>query len=56
MGSPSRPTQAQWVMLRDAAELCFYETTAQVAGSATLTFAQNIYGVALFEISSALPG
>ena len=57
MGSPSRPTQAQWVMLRDAAELCFYETTAQVtAGSATLTFAQNIYGVALFEISSVSPG
>jgi xylan 1,4-beta-xylosidase len=54
MGSPSKPTQAQWVMLRDAAELCFYETTAQpAAGASTLTFAQNVYGVDLFEISAA---
>ncbi len=57
LGSPARPTQAQWVMLRDAAELCFYETTAQVTGgSATLTYAQGVYGVDLFEISSAAPG
>jgi xylan 1,4-beta-xylosidase len=53
MGSPAKPTQAQWVTLRDAAELCYYETTAQpVAGSWTLTFPQNFYGVDLFEITA----
>jgi len=54
MGSPSRPTASQWVTLRDAAELCYYETSAQpAAGSWTLTFAQNVYGVDLFEIRAA---
>jgi xylan 1,4-beta-xylosidase len=54
IGSPSNPNQAQWVMLRDAAELCYYESTAQpAAGQWTLTFPQNIYGVDLIEISSA---
>jgi xylan 1,4-beta-xylosidase len=54
MGSPPVPTQAQWVTLRDAAELCYYETSAPVAGgSATLTFSQGVYGVALFEITRA---
>jgi xylan 1,4-beta-xylosidase len=57
MGSPSRPTQSQWVMLRDAAELCYYETTAPAAtGARTLTFSQNVYGVDLFEISAIPPG
>jgi xylan 1,4-beta-xylosidase len=57
MGQPARPTQAQWVMLRDAAELCYYETTAQpAAGSWTLTFPESVYGVDLFEISPASPG
>ena len=52
IGAPPRPNQSQWVTLRDAAELCYYETTAQAtAGSWTLTFPQNVYGVALFEIS-----
>ena len=54
MGSPSNPTQAQWVTLRDSAELCHYDTTAQPgAGTATFQFAQSIYGVDLFQISSA---
>ena len=53
MGSPANPTQPQWVMLRDAAELCYYQTTAQpVSGSATFQFAQSVYGVDLFEITS----
>src|SRR5580765_3815282 len=57
IGSPSNPNQAQWLQLRDAAELCFYETTAQpAAGAWTLTFAQNVYGVDLFEISAKPPG
>jgi hypothetical protein len=44
-------------MLRDAAELCYYETTATpTAGSWTLTFNQNVYGVTLFEISAVPPG
>jgi beta-xylosidase len=52
MGSPARPTQAQWVTLRDAAELCYYDTTAQpTAGSVTLTFPQNNFGVSLIEIT-----
>jgi xylan 1,4-beta-xylosidase len=53
MGSPANPTQPQWVTLRDSAELCYYETTAQPAGgSATFQFAQSVYGVDLFQISS----
>ena len=40
-------------MLRDAAELCYYESSAQApAGVAwTLVFPQSVYGVTLFEIS-----
>ena len=39
-------------MLRDAAELCYYETTAQpTGGSWTLTYPQNVYGVDLFELT-----
>jgi xylan 1,4-beta-xylosidase len=54
MSAPSNPSQAQWVTLRDAAELCYYETTAQAAaGTWTLTYPQNVYGVDLFEISGA---
>jgi xylan 1,4-beta-xylosidase len=53
MGMPAKPTQAQWVTLRDAAELCYYDTTAQATGgSVTLTFPQNIYGVSLIELTS----
>jgi len=41
-------------MLRDAAELCYYETTAQpTGGSWTFTFPQNVYGLTLFEISGS---
>ena len=34
IGSPPSPNQTQWVKLRDAAELCYYETTAQPAAGA----------------------
>jgi xylan 1,4-beta-xylosidase len=52
MGSPPNPTQPQWVTLRDAAELCYYETTSQpTAGSSTFLFAQSVYGIDLFEVS-----
>jgi len=54
MGSPSNPNQSQWVMLRDAAELCYFETTATpTAGSWTATFPQGVYGVSLLEITGA---
>jgi beta-xylosidase len=57
MNAPTRPTQAQWVTLRDAAELCYYETTAQpAAGAWTLTFPQSVYGIDLFEIAPASAG
>jgi xylan 1,4-beta-xylosidase len=53
IGSPPNPNQAQWLQVRDASELCYYEATAQpAAGAWTLTFAQNVYGVDLFEISA----
>jgi hypothetical protein len=34
MGKPAKRTQAQWVTLRAAAELCYYDSTLQAsAGS-----------------------
>jgi xylan 1,4-beta-xylosidase len=52
MGSPTKPTQAQWVTLRDSAELCYYETTLQPTGGAvTFKYAQSVYGVDLFEVT-----
>ncbi len=51
MNRPGRPTQAQWTQLRDAAELCYYETTATVSGSSwSVTFPQYQYGVTLLEL------
>ena len=56
MGSPVKPTQAQWVTLRDAAELCYYETTATpTGGSWTVSFPQGVYGLNLIELTSAPP-
>lgn len=53
MTSPIKPTQAQWVTLRDAAELCYYDTTVpSTGGSVTLTFPQNNYSVSLIELTS----
>jgi len=41
------------VKLRDAAELCYFETTAQpAAGSWTVTFPQGVYSVSLLEITA----
>jgi xylan 1,4-beta-xylosidase len=54
MGTPTNPSQAQWVTLRDAAELCYYDTTAQVTGGAvTFKYAQGVYGVDLIEVSGS---
>jgi xylan 1,4-beta-xylosidase len=56
LGSPPNPTQAQWITLRDAAELCYYETIAQpTAGAWTFQYAQSVYGVDLFQITAAVP-
>jgi len=52
IGQPARPTQSQWVMLRDAAELCYYDTTAPAGASVTLTLPQSVYGVQLIELSA----
>ena len=49
---PPKPNLAQWVTLRDAAELCYYETTAQPSGGSwTFTYPQNVYGVDLIELT-----
>jgi xylan 1,4-beta-xylosidase len=59
LSSPATPNEAQWVKVRDAAELCYYETISQPSGTAgaggawTLTFPQNVYGVDLIELSAA---
>ena len=59
ISSPPTPNQAQWVKVRDAAELCYYETISQpsgtspTAGAWTMTFPQNVYGVDLIELSAA---
>jgi hypothetical protein len=51
MQKPKQPTQQQWAALRDAAELCYYETTAEATGDSwVLTFPQNVYSVSLLEI------
>jgi xylan 1,4-beta-xylosidase len=52
MQKPARPTQAQWITLRDAAELCYY--TATPSGKSTswaATFPQNNYSVSLIILS-----
>jgi xylan 1,4-beta-xylosidase len=52
MNKPLVPTQAQWSALRDAAKLCYYETTTNLAGGSwTVQFPQSVYGVSLIEIS-----
>lgn len=52
MGRPTRPSQTQWTQLRDAAESCYYETTANLSGqSRTVTYPQNTYGVSLVVLS-----
>jgi hypothetical protein len=52
MGSPAQPTQAQWVQLAGAADLCYYETSATPVGNSwTVTFPQSVYGVALIVVS-----
>ncbi len=51
MGKPTKPTREQWVVLRDSARLCYYETQASLEGrTLKLTFPQNVYSVSLIEI------
>jgi xylan 1,4-beta-xylosidase len=52
MQKPATPTQAQWIQLRDSAEICYYDTAVNAtANSWTVTFPQRTYSVSLFEIS-----
>jgi predicted nucleic acid-binding protein len=52
MGRPSAPTQAQWVTIRDAAELCYYESAVTPsANSWTVSFPAKNYSVHLLVLS-----
>ena len=50
MGKPLMPDAAQWETLRDASELCYYETAAGGGDSFHVLFRQNTYGVSLIEL------
>jgi xylan 1,4-beta-xylosidase len=51
MGSPGQPSQAQWVQLAAAADLCYYEATVTPAGNSwTVTFPASVYGVSLIVL------
>jgi xylan 1,4-beta-xylosidase len=50
MGKPLMPDAPQWETLRDASELCYYETAAGGGNSWQVMFPQNTYGVSLIEL------
>jgi xylan 1,4-beta-xylosidase len=50
LGKPAKPSQAQWTQISNAAELCYYSTTA-TGTSWTATFPQNTYSVSLIVLS-----
>jgi len=50
MGKPLAPDATQWETLRDAYELCYYETAAGGGNSWHVMFPQNTYGVSLIEL------
>lgn len=50
LGKPAKPSEAQWTQLSNAAELCYFETTAS-GTSWSATYAQKVYGTSLFVIS-----
>ena len=50
MGKPLAPSADQWTTLRDASELCYYETAAGGGNSWTVMFPQNTYSVSLIEL------
>jgi xylan 1,4-beta-xylosidase len=51
MGKPLMPTADQWNILKDASELCSYETPGNGSNSWTAMFPQNTYSVSLIELS-----
>jgi xylan 1,4-beta-xylosidase len=51
MGKPAMPTADQWNTLKDASELCSYETPVSGGNSWTAMFPQNTYSVSLIELS-----
>lgn len=53
MGKPDKPTQEQWVTLRDQSDLCYYDTNATpTSNSLTLEFPLETYGVSLITLQS----
>jgi xylan 1,4-beta-xylosidase len=50
LGKPAKPSESQWATLSNAAELCYFETTA-TGTSWSATYPQNVYGISLFVIS-----
>ena len=50
MGKPLMPDATQWDTLRDASELCYYETAAAAGTRGSVMFPQNTYSVSLIEL------
>jgi hypothetical protein len=51
-GKPAQPSEAEWTLLSEAGQLCYYEASmAPAANSWTITYPQNVYGVSLFVLS-----
>ena len=50
LGSPAKPSQAQWTQLSAAAELCYHQASG-TGTSWTVTYPQAVYGVSLFVLS-----
>jgi xylan 1,4-beta-xylosidase len=50
LGKPTKPSEAQWTTLSNAAELCYFEDTA-TGTSWTTTYPQNVYGISLFILA-----
>jgi xylan 1,4-beta-xylosidase len=50
MNKPGQPSAEQWEMLRDASELCYYETAGSGANSWTAMFPQYTYSASLIEL------
>ncbi|MGC4090390.1 MAG: hypothetical protein QM756_21430 [Polyangiaceae bacterium] len=52
LGMPTKPSAEQWATLRDAADLCFYETEVTPEnGSVNVTFPQPPHSVALITLA-----
>ncbi|MFZ5897140.1 MAG: GH39 family glycosyl hydrolase [Myxococcota bacterium] len=51
LGKPEMPTAEQWVALRDAADLCYYESEVEpVGGSVSISFPQRVRGLSFVTL------